>query len=638
MDFNPNPVDNNRARWPRPALQSLLLFLTGWRCAAVFMVLLTGLLALVLLGTLLLSLYGLDGSSKAIGVSTLLFRGHCEASTQYNFWAHLAINFVASGVLASSNFFMQVLVAPTRADVDRAHAKGRALEIGVQSWRNLFHVRFLHRAFWILLAISTVPLHLIFNSTIMESKASTDFIMLMTSDKFLEGAPWDASSNESFVERSVVVRRVGDIQRSLSEQPSLWERMNMEDCFAMYNDFSRGLASRRDVVMVLELDTSNPNVTGTFGWIVNGTAENSLWYRRTYQRTDSFINAVAGLPEDFTADESFGSDSDGAIAFEAQTYSVRNKAPKYPKELGVMKAQYCMSELWTAPCEVTVDNSLLLIVVIICLVKSTLCVGTLLATARGAAPLITPGDAIESFITKPDATTAGMCTFSCVDFNQQHSKGGRRDGYRWLPAARPWSRRISRRSIFAVPKGIWIWSYLIMGVSLVAATSLLGLSVPEQSISESQFGHAPVNKQIPVYSLASPASMVVLANTPQLVLSMCYFALNGLYTRILSEWEWAKLSTTYRSLRVTHRYVNHRHCRRSSYDILTRAVERANSDRLTAYSFLTAGHFRSLLSAPCYTGCVQTACISTPSKVSSWRIRNALGTLFFWQTICSHRE
>jgi len=34
-----------------------------------------------------------------------------------NTWAHLAINMVSTGLLAGSNFCMQVLVTPTRADI-----------------------------------------------------------------------------------------------------------------------------------------------------------------------------------------------------------------------------------------------------------------------------------------------------------------------------------------------------------------------------------------------------------------------------------------------------------------------------------------------------------------------------------------
>jgi hypothetical protein len=47
--------------------------------------------------------------------------------------------------------------------------------------------------------------------------------------------------------------------------------------------------------------------------------------------------------------------------------------------------------------------------------------------------------------------------------------------------------------------------------------------------------------------------ITVMANTPQLMLSVCYLAYNGLFTRMLCEREWASFGVRYASLRVTHR-------------------------------------------------------------------------------------
>jgi hypothetical protein len=45
---------------------------------------------------------------------------------------------------------------------------------------------------------------------------------------------------------------------------------------------------------------------------------------------------------------------------------------------------------------------------------------------------------------------------------------------------------------------------------------------------------------------------VMLANTPQLILSCAYVAYNALYTRMLTESEWQSFSMGYRPLRVTN--------------------------------------------------------------------------------------
>ncbi len=44
---------------------------------------------------------------------------------------------------------------------------------------------------------------------------------------------------------------------------------------------------------------------------------------------------------------------------------------------------------------------------------------------------------------------------------------------------------------------------------------------------------------------------ILLANLPQQVLSLCYFAYNAMFTRICAEKEWSSYSLSYKPLRVT---------------------------------------------------------------------------------------
>lgn len=55
-----------------------------------------------------------------------------------NTMIHLLLNILLIIVLASSNFFMQICNAPSRQEIDAAHAKQGWLDIGVLSWRNAF--------------------------------------------------------------------------------------------------------------------------------------------------------------------------------------------------------------------------------------------------------------------------------------------------------------------------------------------------------------------------------------------------------------------------------------------------------------------------------------------------------------------
>ena len=56
---------------------------------------------------------------------------------------------------------MQRLSAPSRGDIDRAHAKRRWLDIGIPSVRNFGSMSTKAKILWILLGASSVPLHLL---------------------------------------------------------------------------------------------------------------------------------------------------------------------------------------------------------------------------------------------------------------------------------------------------------------------------------------------------------------------------------------------------------------------------------------------------------------------------------------------
>lgn len=94
------------------------------------------------------------------GAATV-FEGSCSQKTQISVWCHLAINVCSTMLLSASNNAMQVLSAPTRADVDKAHRQGLWLDIGVTSIKNLRVVHWQRVTLWVVLALSSIPLHLL---------------------------------------------------------------------------------------------------------------------------------------------------------------------------------------------------------------------------------------------------------------------------------------------------------------------------------------------------------------------------------------------------------------------------------------------------------------------------------------------
>ena len=88
-----------------------------------------------------------------------LYHGDCGTSSQLSTRLHLLINLLSTLLIGSSNFCMQLLVAPTRAEVDKAHNEHRWLDIGVPSIDNLKSIPYKRRILWAMLGLSSVPLH-----------------------------------------------------------------------------------------------------------------------------------------------------------------------------------------------------------------------------------------------------------------------------------------------------------------------------------------------------------------------------------------------------------------------------------------------------------------------------------------------
>lgn len=100
----------------------------------------------------------LSYQSTVDGVVTL-HQGDCTVVKRVNSAAHVLINILSTLLLSASNLTLQLLAAPTRKEVDDAHASGVWLDIGVPSFRNLRRISRISVAVWCLLAASSIPLH-----------------------------------------------------------------------------------------------------------------------------------------------------------------------------------------------------------------------------------------------------------------------------------------------------------------------------------------------------------------------------------------------------------------------------------------------------------------------------------------------
>ena len=161
--YTPNTIRAERAE--RNSLLSIgsslrtnRRFIVGWRFGVINCAVSVAIVLLLNI-SLTIAVAARTGFKNSRGT---LHDGNCTQARQLNTGLHLLINVFSTVLLASSNYCMQCLSAPTRADIDRAHAKEKTLDIGIPSTHNLRYIGWKRAMIWAALGLSSLPLHLLY--------------------------------------------------------------------------------------------------------------------------------------------------------------------------------------------------------------------------------------------------------------------------------------------------------------------------------------------------------------------------------------------------------------------------------------------------------------------------------------------
>lgn len=272
-----------------------IIQLTGWKRAAVVNCVLIFTILAVLVGALI----AFWVESGSLLDYSILATGDCHAYTErLNTVLHLFINILSTGILASTNFFMQILNAPDRKDLDTVHQRGSWLEIGVLSPRNAFRVSKFKTVLYLAFFLSSIPIHVLFNSVIFATDyRESAFTLYIASELFTKGeengflpgaslgvpcndvraaldpsicqAAFDSSAgNYSYLNTRdsyfAPGSRDGNYTRlrsnPIADQKSMpaWDRLDVRTCQSLYNTTTcSGLHSYRSLVLVVQ----SPNIT-----------------------------------------------------------------------------------------------------------------------------------------------------------------------------------------------------------------------------------------------------------------------------------------------------------------------------------------------------------------------------------------
>jgi hypothetical protein len=114
----------------------------------------------VLLLNLVLAIIAATAWHRTQGIASV-FIGDCDTASRFTTAFHLLINLLSSLLLGASNYTMQRLVAPTRSEINKAHAYKKWLDIGLPSVRNLPSISRSRMVLWALLGLSSAPLHFV---------------------------------------------------------------------------------------------------------------------------------------------------------------------------------------------------------------------------------------------------------------------------------------------------------------------------------------------------------------------------------------------------------------------------------------------------------------------------------------------
>ncbi|KAI5779603.1 hypothetical protein EDC01DRAFT_731135 [Geopyxis carbonaria] len=466
--------------------------LSGWRMGVLWCSVSVAIVLLINLISLMVEFY-IFGTENGIGT---IYSGSCTVTKRVNLCLHLAINGFSTVILSGSNYTQQCLISPTRKEIDKYHKMSppQWMDIGVPSVRNWSKISASRKTLWLLIGLTSVPLHLLYNSSVFAVNMAVNYRITVDSAPNIMAMIADENSTRSWENRTAIIEvpmtetnRV-EWQR-IKRGMAVWKNLTTAECLQTYNtDTLRQYRNLRDVV------------------------HNGRW-------------------------EFCGSE-----------------------------VEWCYAEEIAEECSVQFPTSLLIIVIVFNAVKIA-CMILALVLLRPARrpgpktleteedrearlklneddePLITVGDAIQSFVKFPDKHTETMGLITRKDVV---SKGPRNIHPTDAPLEQCQQRRWQAISLLVLLK-IGLATELDNTKSGMKFLWSRGLGNPSQ--------WARIGSTLQHMSIGAAA---LLANSPQIIISFLYLTYNAIFTGMLMASELDNFAARAKSLRVTKPIVDQR--------------------------------------------------------------------------------
>lgn len=516
-----------------------------------------------------------------VGGIGVLFSGDCARAKRINTWLQLIINVLSTILLAASNYCMQCVSAPTRGEVDRAHSKGKILDIGIPSIQNLKAIGRERRLLWAGLAISALPLHFVYNSVLFLTTQANIYSITPVNQTLLDAITYNYTlpdytdcpelRNEtagSCLEDITGIVSSADFVIQQSGGVEKMDHLNPTECLHAYD--TQYMTARGDLLVV----QPGPIIREKFGmldgpdnqfetsWIgVRDTVGTS--YKAYYEKP----TPLRSYPSDYPSYQwqcSIDEARSWCSLNNINGTNIQDTWQPFGEPL-----QYCLSERVPEQCELDFNVQFAILVIISNLAK-VICM-FLVVWRHDESTLITIGDAIQSFMNRPDPHTKGFCTVPDhllevlirwasrapqamdalaphdADINLMQKKFMDEPRFReWRPPSRRWwsAPAISR----------WVLCVLLYISLFAGAMSAYFTSTGGHPDSWSALRSAGLGTPVGNNILNMNSSMfitVIIANLPNVILSYVYILFNSLFTCMVAGHEWTQFARHRRTLRVT---------------------------------------------------------------------------------------
>ena len=299
---------------------------------------------------------------------------------------------------------MQCLVAPSRKEVDIAHSKGIGLDIGVPSVRNLRHISRCRVFLWLALGLSTLPLHLLWNSAIFSTLQNNNYIIVGASTYVLQDYAFDCLQNVADADTPYqdTICDLYYTARGSTEPMFSLQRLELTDCITQYATNIQAKWSN----LVVVFDSADLNLfcdvkpiplqtSQLFAWETNGR-----FWSRGYECNagNGAIEPTLNHTDQYFVQKNLSQawqivESDDCVFPLCQKHSYL--------------INHCLATKTSELCKLGFSLSILIVVALSNTIKLVAMICTLKIVR--AENLITLGDAVASFLQVLDKSTARHC-------------------------------------------------------------------------------------------------------------------------------------------------------------------------------------------------------------------------------------